>query len=553
MHTKHKSHKKLLASMVAIVLVLALLIGGAFAWTDFSQFFINRFRGGANNDALLHDDFDPSQGKKDIYVENTGETEIVVRVRLDEFLQIGNKTVVAEAPHLWGVDSNVCKLATHDYFDWNVSGDGKIYLHGTSEIGYEDYTGKNPEVDEGPNGQKFGETAPSAAPVLLDDFLADRASYTAACWVLDPVSGWAYWSQMLKPGEATNMLLNGVTKKTTMPDDNYYYTITAKLEATNATELYKMTGPSHPWLPEEEVVDTAYAIDLETNRALHIDIATGEVLRSIQFDDSTTMAVMVVVPELNKMYVLPVESYGIAVVDLETFTVSKMLDDYGRLIHYAYNPTAQKLYLTDEDSRLSIIDVTDDTAVAELSIPDGCLAVDAVANRIFAVTNNDKVINIIDGDSDTIIDTLPISAPGLPLVDNVSGKLFIFSHEEDKILLLDLDDLTQQTDIPLSFRMMRDVKVNSATGKMYVSDIERVAVVSSATGTVNIIPLAVDNAAFMISVDEENNLIYISSFDDVTSASKILVVDGETDTILHTITVDGAILYDIKLAGKFKK
>ena len=247
--------KKFIATAVAIVLCLALLMGGAFAWTDFSQYFINRFRGGANNDALLHDDFDPEQGKKDIYVENTGDTQIVVRVRLDEFLQIGNNVIVpatggkvndrvSYVPHLWHSDDiNRCELVTHKYFAWNISGAQKTYLHGTSEFGYEDYNSRAVETDSdlGANGQQFGQTAPAFVPVMMADYLVASSSYPASgVWVLDPEDGWAYWSVVLAPGAATNLLLNGVSKTVTMPDDNWTYHINAILQASNKTEVERL-------------------------------------------------------------------------------------------------------------------------------------------------------------------------------------------------------------------------------------------------------------------------------------------------------------------------
>jgi len=83
------SPKKKVALVTAIVVLAALLLGGAFAWIDFSQNFVNRFRGGVTPDILLHDDFEPWVNK-DVYVENPGEQDMYVRVQFKEFLQIGN-------------------------------------------------------------------------------------------------------------------------------------------------------------------------------------------------------------------------------------------------------------------------------------------------------------------------------------------------------------------------------------------------------------------------------------------------------------------------------
>lgn len=235
------STKKKFAAITAMVLCIALLAGGVFAWTDFSQSFINRFRGGVTADVLLHDDFEPWQNK-DVYVENTGDQNLIVRVKFNEFLQIGNDFIVGSdpndkstwEPHLF----DGCALATHEYFTWFMSGNQKTYLHGTSEQGNDDWSAHTPEDpgDIGPNGQMFGRTAASAPTMTMAEWIASDRS--AVCWILD-TDGWAYWSQLLGKGEATNLLLDNVTLEN-KPDDNFYYAIDVQLNATNKTEYKKL-------------------------------------------------------------------------------------------------------------------------------------------------------------------------------------------------------------------------------------------------------------------------------------------------------------------------
>lgn len=86
--------KKGIIGGVTIFLAATLLIGGALTWTDFTQSRTNRFRGSVYYDATLHDDFDGEN--KDVYVENSGENTIYVRVRLDEYMQIGNTNMNGE-------------------------------------------------------------------------------------------------------------------------------------------------------------------------------------------------------------------------------------------------------------------------------------------------------------------------------------------------------------------------------------------------------------------------------------------------------------------------
>ncbi|MCL2654685.1 MAG: hypothetical protein FWD65_03180, partial [Coriobacteriia bacterium] len=231
-HTKMSAKKKA-AAIAAAVLIAALLLGGAFAWTDFSQAFKNLFHGTATPDVLLHDDFTPGKNK-DVYVENTGETDLVVRVQFAEFLQVGNDVKIgtdAKDASTWrvrtwagttiGTDGTI--PATDNYHIWLMSGEQKWYLPGTSEIGDVEYTG----AVTGGNGNTTEETLGAAPVVLLTEYQAHPENYDPATgfWILDDTAdgnGWCYWSKLLPAGKATNLLLDNVTlDPENKPDDNY--------------------------------------------------------------------------------------------------------------------------------------------------------------------------------------------------------------------------------------------------------------------------------------------------------------------------------------------
>lgn len=319
-----RSSKKKVAAVTAGVLVGALMIGGAFAWRDFSQSFLNVFRGGSSADALLHDDFQPWEDK-DVYVENPGDQPILVRVRFDEFFQIGNDVLVGNATwseglnplldpadipasynnkagyvtYLWDEARSVVTSPDYsaspyyipttdgdiyisgqtdiaEYFVWALGGDdtNKVYLKGTSELGYVDYSTKTPGVfadgvfdstgaDIGDNNQPFATTGEygnhlfaTAAPVLMSTFCNEDVDSTlqwndgtvAASvadvlgsyvgWILDDTEdgdGWAYWSQPLEPAAATSVLLSNAYKIKN-PEDNWNYNINVVMHTTNKTE-----------------------------------------------------------------------------------------------------------------------------------------------------------------------------------------------------------------------------------------------------------------------------------------------------------------------------
>jgi len=283
------SPKKKVASVTAIVLCLALLLGGAFAWKDFSQAFTNILKQHPTPDVLLHDDFTPNENK-DVYVENTGDTPAYVRISFHEFLQIGNDAVFAGTKfddkttwkkHLFttmpAADGKVSdwNLDSDKYYDWYMTGAQKNYLKGTSEI--DDITYADSLVGTvGANGQKIAKTAAGASIVSMATWTgwSDTIQGQYKGWILD-TDGYAYWSQKLLAGEATNLLLDNVKPKDGVTaDDNMYYAIDVRLQATNATELHKMfddmSDAAKAWL-EADSAKPAKSAPIEDK----IDGATG--------------------------------------------------------------------------------------------------------------------------------------------------------------------------------------------------------------------------------------------------------------------------------------
>lgn len=81
--------KKIAASVGAVSLAAVIALGGTFAWQSISQQALNEAMATINPGGRLHDDFNGRN--KDVYVENFTEdgTAIFARVRLDEYMEIG--------------------------------------------------------------------------------------------------------------------------------------------------------------------------------------------------------------------------------------------------------------------------------------------------------------------------------------------------------------------------------------------------------------------------------------------------------------------------------
>ncbi len=83
--------KKARTAAIVIVIAMAIALSGTFAWQSISQMARNDAKKATNPGGRLHDDFSGygADDTKDIYVENFGNQPIYARVRLDEYMEIG--------------------------------------------------------------------------------------------------------------------------------------------------------------------------------------------------------------------------------------------------------------------------------------------------------------------------------------------------------------------------------------------------------------------------------------------------------------------------------
>lgn len=139
--------KKPVQAGIALALAVGIVLAGTFAWSSFNQSRINVFNELMVPDANLHDDFEGGPNK-DVYVENSGDSPIFLRVRLTEFLQTDGRGSLVEghvrdddkaylwAPHNGAGDTlDKCTLVEpnhtapgwigdnfHDYYNWFLGG-----------------------------------------------------------------------------------------------------------------------------------------------------------------------------------------------------------------------------------------------------------------------------------------------------------------------------------------------------------------------------------------------------------------------------------------------
>lgn len=99
---KMKLNRRILCAAGAALVALAMIVGGVFSWVDSSQHKTNVVTGGnltEKNDAVLVEDYEEPDDwqlddelKKEIWVKNSGDGQIYVRVQLKEYMDIAKVT-----------------------------------------------------------------------------------------------------------------------------------------------------------------------------------------------------------------------------------------------------------------------------------------------------------------------------------------------------------------------------------------------------------------------------------------------------------------------------
>ena len=224
----------------AFITTIALLTTGTFAWQKAFEK-TNEFTGN-KNDVTVHDDFDPFSGMKDVYVENNGSVTVYVRIKLEETMNLKSYTWRPGAndwvTHTYEKSAADCGHTNtadhklfHDFFKWTMGG-WKYYMPGSDPQGIVQNTYKY-------NGTEPGvKKTPDAAIITSEKFLgmAETEQKAFIGWIYS-TDGYAYWSQPLKTGDVTGLLLHGVESLKILENYDYYYAINVIVEVLDRRDI----------------------------------------------------------------------------------------------------------------------------------------------------------------------------------------------------------------------------------------------------------------------------------------------------------------------------
>ncbi|MDR3209325.1 MAG: hypothetical protein LBT36_01680, partial [Oscillospiraceae bacterium] len=166
------------------------------------------------------------------------------------------------------LDSTLCGVGEHfhDYWQWSMGGQ-KWYM--PTPVQTSGYVASDPAIYNAADAVIGAKQTPMGYVITMQRWYEIGKPINQNYWVID-TDGWAYWAQLLAPGQATGLLLDTVQLGNPIPDD-YYYAINVTYQMASATDDdgdhqpdYKDFGRDstgndrdHSWTPAgEDLVET---------------------------------------------------------------------------------------------------------------------------------------------------------------------------------------------------------------------------------------------------------------------------------------------------------
>lgn len=278
-----RNRKKTVATVAGLAALL--LMTGTFAWTSISQQALNEKDGKTEEGGRVHDDYNKESGNKDIYAENYQTQNVIVRIKLSEYMEDNGNPMVAGTVKTdkstwtpYTVPGSTNSEAYRNYVTWDLGGE-KVFLPTFNKVNTDKSvdasgdaidvikkgqtaagTGEHVDFTTGTEYDKTGAvvTTPGTgnvakatltqknAPISMADWLAlPTADQKGDFWVIDE-DGWAYWANILAPGESTSLLLSQLNwNKTALGDlDDWYYGIDVLGEFATKSDVGKFATDS---------------------------------------------------------------------------------------------------------------------------------------------------------------------------------------------------------------------------------------------------------------------------------------------------------------------
>jgi YVTN family beta-propeller protein len=161
------------------------------------------------------------------------------------------------------------------------------------------------------------------------------------------------------------------------------------------------------------------------------------------------------------------------------------------------------------------------------------LAVNSTTNRIYVSNLNSNSVSVIDGNSNTVVATVPLSAsPSGIDVNPTTNLIYVATFLTGEVVVIDGSNNTVVTTITGvgADLLAVDVATNLIYAPHFLST--NVSVIDGASNTI-VASIPVGKGPFGAAVNSVLNLIYVTN----NSSGTISVIDGSTNTVTNTFTL----------------
>ena len=255
----------------------------------------------------------------------------------------------------------------------------------------------------------------------------------------------------------------------------------------------------------------AYIANGGGNSISVIDTNTNTVIKTIPVGISPFS--VAINEKNNRIYVLNTGApVSVSVIDGTTDTISDTLSLPSSLCrHMCINPITNKLYVPINNTTI-VVDTITNTIVKTITLSNGPLAfvgVDFISNKIYVKTLWNKIVNVIDGNNDTVLES--ISVPNNNFCGWLQTNSFInrsyLSDQSDG----DIDIVHHKQPVPLTYQYPRITSMNSNTYRVIGIDNYSKIYAVSTNPSIRIIDTNNENEAIVQNVIVPSVANYIST------------------------------------------
>jgi YVTN family beta-propeller protein len=239
----------------------------------------------------------------------------------------------------------------------------------------------------------------------------------------------------------------------------------------------------------------------------------------------------------NRIYVTNLDDSNLTVIDGTTNTAKNLsIGSTGNTVEFAVatNPITNKIYVGTGvisgfsiTSSVAVVDgATNTTATLAAVAPQRAVAVNPASNRIYAVSPTGNAVTVINGVTDTVMDTVITGTnPQALAINPATNKIYVANHDSNSLTVINGANDTTTT-----------VAVNASPSALAVDPVtNRIYVVYDNNSIMDVFDGATDtptayailpSGSVAVAVNPVSNKVYALS----ASGNSVTVIDGASTT-----------------------